>query len=111
MFLEWSKNESPRHFRFAIRPLVHIWNPNNLDWAQMTSEQRPAVNLERAPFSGEVWTHVVFSFENLNDKAKKPVGRLHMNGELRGTIENWDLTLYAYGIEKLASMLPVHEQC
>jgi hypothetical protein len=33
-----------------------------------------------------------------------------MNGELRGTIENWDLTLYAYGIEERASMLPVHEQ-
>ncbi len=93
IFLEWSKDESPRHFRFAIRPLVQIWNPSNLDWAKMTPEQRPAVNLERAPFSREAWTHVVFSFENLNDKATKPVGRLHMNGELRGTIENWDLTL------------------
>ncbi len=93
IFLEWSKDETPRHFRFAIRPLVQIWNPNNLDWAKMTAEQRPAVNLPRAPFSREEWTHVVFSFENLNDKTKKPVGRLHMNGKLMGTIENWDLTL------------------
>lgn len=93
IFLEWSKDESPRHFRFAIRPLVQIWNPNNLDWAKMTAPQRPAVNLERAPFSRERWTHAVFSFENVNDKSKKPVGRLHLNGALMGKIENWDLTL------------------
>lgn len=93
IFLEWSKDESPRHFRFAIRPRVELWNPNNLDWAKMTPAQRPAVNLERAPFSRDVWTHAVFSFENLNDKTKKPVGRLYLNGKLMGTIENWDLTL------------------
>lgn len=93
IFLEWSKDDTPRHFRFAIRPLFEIWNPNNLDWAKMTAEQRPAVNLERAPFSHETWTHIIFSFENLNDKSRKPLGRLHMNGELKGTIENWNLTL------------------
>lgn len=93
IFMEWSKDDMPRHFRFAIRPLVQIWNPNNLDWAKMTDAQRPAVNLPRAPFSREAWTHAVFSFANLNDKAKKPIGCLHLNGKLMGTIENWDLTL------------------
>ena len=93
IFLEWSKDETPRHFRFAIRPRVELWNPNNLDWAKMTAEQRPAVNLPRAPFSREAWTHAVFSFANLNDKVKKPIGRLHLNGKLVGTIENWNLTL------------------
>ncbi|MEN9574091.1 MAG: hypothetical protein RL514_1946 [Verrucomicrobiota bacterium] len=93
IFLEWSKDESPRHFRFAIRPRIELWNPNGLDWAKMTAAQRPAVNLERAPFSREAWTHAVFSFANLNDKAKKRIGRLHLNGKPVGTIENWDLTL------------------
>ena len=93
IFLEWSKDESPRHFRYAIRPLEQIWNPNKLDWAKMTAAQRPAVNLERAPFSRAAWTHAVFTLENVNDKAKKPVGRLYLNAKLMGTIENWDLTL------------------
>ena len=93
IFLEWSKDETPREFRYAIRPKVEIWNPNNLDWAKMPDAQRPAVNLRKAPFSREAWTHAVFSFANLNDKAKKPIGRLHLNGKLVGTIENWDLTL------------------
>ena len=93
IFLEWSKDETPREFRFAIRPKIELWNPTGLDWAKMTDAQRPAVNLRRAPFSREAWTHAVFTLENLNDKAKKPVGRLWLNGKLMGKIENWDLTL------------------
>lgn len=92
VFLEWSKDETPRHFRFAIRPLFQIWNPNNIDWAKMTPEQRPAVNLPRAPFSREAWTHAVFTVENVNDKTKKPAGRLWLNGKLQGAIKGWDLT-------------------
>lgn len=92
VFLEWSKDETPRHFRFAIRPLFQIWNPNNIDWAKMTPEQRPAVNLPRAPFSREAWTHAVFTVENVNDKAAKPAGRLWLNGKLQGAIEGRDLT-------------------
>lgn len=93
IFLEWSKDETPREFRFAIRPKIELWNPTGLDWAKMTDAQRPAVNLKRAPFSREAWTHAVFTLENVNDKAKKPVGRLYLNAQLMGSIENWDLTL------------------
>ena len=93
IFLEWSKDESPRHFRFAIRPLFNLWNPNNLDWAKMPPEQRPAVQVTKPVFSRERWTHAVFTFENINDKANKPVGCLYLNGELQGKIENRDLTI------------------
>jgi hypothetical protein len=92
IFLEWSKDETPRFFRFAVRPLFHIWNPTNVQWADIPFEKRPMVQVSKAPFSREAWTHVVFSLENINNKAKKPVGRLHLNGQLQGSIENWDLT-------------------
>lgn len=92
IFLEWSKDEKPRHFRYAIRPLVELWNPNNLDWAKMTDAQRPMVYLERAPFSRTKWTHVVFSFDRLN-AGKNGVGKLYLDGKLEGTLRGWDLTL------------------
>ena len=92
VFMEWSKDKTPRHFRFAIRPLIQLWNPNNIDWAKMTDAQRPAVNLPRAPFSRDAWTHAVFTVENVNDKNQKPAGRLWLNGKLQGAIEGWDLT-------------------
>ena len=93
IFLEWSKDESPRLFRYAIRPLFHLWNPDNLDWAVMADEKRPMVQVARAPFSREKWTHAVFTLKNINNKAAKPSGSLWLNGELQGSIENWDLTL------------------
>lgn len=92
IFLEWSKDETPREFRYAIRPKIELWNPNGLDWAKMTDAQRPAVNLKRAPFSREAWTHAVFTLENVNDTSKKPLGKLYLNGALMGIIENWNLT-------------------
>src|SRR5690606_3293890 len=32
IFMEWSKDETPRYFRYAIRPLFHIWNPDSVQW-------------------------------------------------------------------------------
>ena len=92
IFLEWSKDEKPRYFRYAIRPLFHIWNPTSVDWSQIPFEKRPMVQVERAPFSREAWTHVVFTVENANDKSKTQRGRLYLNGEPQGAVENWELT-------------------
>ena len=92
IFLEWSKDETPRFFRYAIRPLFHIWNPTNVQWADIPFEKRPMVQVARAPFTRDAWTHVVFTLENINDKSRKPAGQLYLNGQSQGRIENWDLT-------------------
>jgi len=92
IFLEWSKDETPRFFRFAIRPLQNIWDPKNVGWGALPFEQRPMVQVSRAPFSRDAWTHAVFTLDKINDKSAKPTGRLWLNGKLQGAIENWDLT-------------------
>lgn len=93
IFLEFSKDETPRYFRYAIRPLSSIWNPNGASWDDIPFDQRPMVQVERPPFSRESWTHVVFTLENINSETAKPSGRLYLNGESMGAIDNWDLTL------------------
>lgn len=92
IFLEWSKDETPRFFRYAIRPLYDIWNPNDVPWDTIPADKRPMVQVAKAPFSREQWTHVVFTLENVNDASKPQRGQLFMNGKLIGTIENWELT-------------------
>ncbi len=92
IFLEWSKDETPRYFRYAIRPLFPIWNPTNIPWGEIPSNKKPMVQVAKAPFSREKWTHVLFTVENLNDKTKAPLGKLYLNGKSQGAIEKWDLT-------------------
>lgn len=91
VFLEFSKDETPRFFRYAIRPLFGIWNPDNVAWADIPFDKRPMVQVEQPPFSSKQWTHVVFTAEHVNNDSKPQLGRLYINGELQGTIENWNL--------------------
>jgi hypothetical protein len=93
IFLEWSKDETPRYFRYAIRPLFPIWNPDNVQWADIPFDKRPMVQVERGPFSRDEWTHVVFMLKNINNKRSLQSGRLYLNGKPQGAIENWDLTI------------------
>lgn len=105
IFLEFSKDETPRFFRFAVRPLFHIWNPTNVQWADIPFEKRPMVQVEKPPFSRDGWTHVVFTINGVNEKAvgvakdgkdsgdaKGPSASLYLNGKPQGRIEGWDLT-------------------
>lgn len=113
IFLEWSKDETPRYFRYAIRPLFHIWNPDSVQWADLPFAKRPMVQVEKAhaPFTREAWTHVVFTVDNVHtnstaqrNETQKPAGRLYLNGKLQGTIENWDLT-FAWDPAQVALVL------
>lgn len=92
IFLEFSKDETPRFFRYAIRPLFHIWNPTNVQWADIPFEKRPMVQVAKPPFTRDAWTHVVFKLDKVNEKATKPSGSLYLNGKSQGRIENWDLS-------------------
>lgn len=91
IFLEWDKDSKPRYFRYAIRPLLEIWDPGKVGWANLPFEKRPMVQVDRAPFSHARWTHVVFTAQHINSKTAKPSGRLYIDGQLQGAIENWDL--------------------
>lgn len=92
IFLEWSRDERPRLFRFAIRPVMELWNPAQIDWAKLPHDKMPMIQVERAPFSRTKWTHVVFSFDRVN-AGKAGVGKLYIDGKSQGTLKNWDLTL------------------
>lgn len=89
IFLEWSKDETPRFFRYAVRPLFHIWNPTEVNWADIPFEKRPMVQVARAPFSREKWTHVVFTLDKVN--AAGASGSLYLDARRQGSIEGWDL--------------------
>jgi hypothetical protein len=92
IFLEWSKDHAPRHFRFAVRPLYHLWNPDAVGWEQIADARRPMVKMEQAPFRRDRWTHVAFVLDHLNNHAAPPRARLHIDGRQIGVIQGHDLT-------------------
>ena len=104
IFLEWSKDETPRFFRYAIRPLFDIWNPTNVPWADIPFEKRPMVQVAKAPFSRDAWTHVVFTLDQVNSPSAKPSGSLYLNGQKQGSITGWNLT-FGWKPESVALVL------
>ena len=92
IFLEWSKDHMPRHFRFAVRPIYHLWNPDAVGWEHIPDERRPMVKMEQAPFRRDRWTHVAFVLDHINDHAAPPRARLHIDGRQIGVIQGHDLT-------------------
>lgn len=89
MFIEFSKDHTPRHFRYAMLPVKQTWNPRNLGWEAIPDQERPMAAVYRPPFARERWTHVVFCFGNLNTGAKDGWGRLYLNGEFQGEFTGW----------------------
>lgn len=102
IFLEWSKDHSPRYFRYAIRPRIELWDPAGLGWEVVPEEKRPMVQLKTAPFSNERWTHAVFTLERINAGLGTSAGTLYLDGKRQGRIENFDLT---FGWDPAAVML------
>lgn len=104
MFVEFSKDHTPRHFRYAILSVTKHWNPNNHDWEKIPEAERPMVPVHKPPFGREHWTHVVFTFSNINSGKKNSVGKLYLDGKLQGSfadrehVFNWDVSKSALTI-------------
>ena len=91
MFIEFSKDHTPRHFRYAILPVKKSWNPTNRGWEEWPDKERPMVPVYRPPFTRAGWTHVVFCFGNINSGRKDGFGRLYLDGKDQGAFENWSI--------------------
>ena len=96
MFVEFSKDHTPRHFRYALLPITRLWNPANRKWEDIPEPERPMVPVHQPPFRRDQWTHVCFTFGNANTGRKDGWGRLYLDGKLQGAFTgyessfNWD---------------------
>lgn len=104
MFVEFSKDHTPRHFRYAILSVAKHWNPNDRKWEEIPEAERPMVPVHKAPFGRDHWTHVAFTFSNINSGKKNSVGKLYLDGKPQGAfgdrehVFNWDVSKSALTI-------------
>jgi hypothetical protein len=103
-FVEFGKDEKPRHFRLGAYADLKVWNPENRDWNTIPWPERPLVSVERPPFAKGKWTHIVFTFENFNTGKPNGVAILYLDGRRQGQLSPRVQT-FTWDPEKTAMML------
>ena len=105
-FVEFEKRPGSIPFRLGSYADLDVWNPAKRKFDDIPMEERPLVSVANPPFSGNRWTHVVFTFERFNTGKPDGVAKLYLDGELRGTLSprqqtfTWDpeRTVIALGL-------------
>jgi hypothetical protein len=95
IWVDFTKDEKPRHFRLGIFGELKEWNPSNVPADKNPDFTKRLVTVTKPPFGSGKWTHVAIVYERLG--SGEGTGRLYLNGELQGTTPriregfNWDL--------------------
>lgn len=92
-WVDFSKDERPRHFRLGAFADRKVWDPDLRDLEKLPEAERPMVTVTRPPFTRQRWTHVVFSFANFNTGKKDGVATLYLDGKPQGTVSAREQTL------------------
>jgi hypothetical protein len=80
IWVDFTKDEVPRHFRLGVFGELKAWNPNNQAPDKNPDFTRRLVVVERPPFARETWTHVVVAWSKLG--SEQGTGTLYLNGKL-----------------------------
>ncbi len=84
-FVDFDK-ELPRDFRLGVFPDYQSWNPDDIAWDNIPAAERPMVTVKSPPFTSDRWTHVCFTWEEVNsDDNGDAEAALYLNGQLQGT--------------------------
>jgi len=85
IWVDFTKDDKPRHFRLGVFGDLKVWNPANL-----ASDKNPAfgnrlITVAKPPFRRGSWTHVVITHTGLG--SGKGAAKLYLDGKLQGTTE------------------------
>lgn len=85
LFVDFTKDDTPRHFRLGVFADYAFWNPQDTPWDDVAEADRPMVTVRKTPFSSDRWTHVAIVLDQLNspDKAR---ATLYLDGKPQGTL-------------------------
>ncbi|MDB5334934.1 MAG: hypothetical protein JWN70_553 [Planctomycetaceae bacterium] len=101
LWVDFSKDDKPKHFRLGALADLKVWNPTNRDFEKMTAEERPVCVVTQPPFARGKWTHVAFTFEKFNTGKPDGVAKLYLNGKLQGAVTGRN-QVYSWDPEKAA---------
>lgn len=99
IWVDFTKDDKPRHFRLGVFGDLKAWNPQNLPADKFPAFEKRLVVVKQTPFTRSEWSHIVITYEKLGSGAG--VGKLYLNGKLQGASSGigepfqWDMALGA----------------
>lgn len=97
-WVDFTKDERPRHFRLGAFGDLKSWNPQNLPSDKNPDFNKRLVAVTKPPFASGAWTHIAITWSGLGAKESNGTAKLYLNGNLQGTAAdirepfNWDLS-------------------
>src|SRR5262245_831294 len=95
VWTDFTKDDSPRHFRLGVFGDLKVWNPKGLEPDKNPDFMQRLVVVKKPPFASGQWTQVVVTFSRLGSASG--LAKLYLNGRLQGTAQGirepftWDL--------------------
>ncbi len=81
IWVDFTKDDKPRHFRLGVFGALQSWNPQNLPPDKNPAFLQRLVVVKQPPFDRGKWTHVGIVFADLG---KGGNAKLFVNGKLQG---------------------------
>jgi hypothetical protein len=99
IWVDFTKDDKPRHFRLGVFGDLKAWNPSNADPGKNPAFNNRLVVVKKTPFARDRWTHVAIAHQALG--SGKGTATLYLDGAAVGTtpaiaeIFAWDPALSA----------------
>ena len=112
LFVDFTRDDVPRRFRFAAFADKAVWNPSGRDWDSVPVAERPMIEVATPPVGRGRWTHVAWTWEGFNIDGTGGTLRAYLDGAPAGTltgrrqIYTWNPAevLIAFGVEYIGLM-------
>jgi hypothetical protein len=103
-FVDFTKDDSPRHFRLGAFADRKVWDPTAREWDSVPVAERPMVEVAKPPFARGKWTHVAWTFTGFNTGKDGGVARFYLDGKFQGELRGRRQT-FTWDPEKAVIML------
>ncbi|MFN0104609.1 MAG: LamG-like jellyroll fold domain-containing protein [Bryobacteraceae bacterium] len=95
IWVDFTKDDKPRHFRLGVFGALKAWNPTNAEPDKNPDFNNRLVAVKKPPFTRERWTNIAITYTGLGTPAGSAT--LYLSGESQGSnntikeIFDWDM--------------------
>ena len=105
LFLDFTKDDRPRHFRLGVFSDYEFWNPQDRPWESVPAAERPMVDVAAPPFQADRWTHVAVTYGGFNQPSPGEA-ILYLNGQAQPPLRG--AQRFSWQPEKVVVLLGIY---